>query len=286
MVPLQPSVCGCCFLEVWHQVIFHFDSEIAEAVGVDQAVVIECLRFWIAKNRAEGRNLKVSHADDEPRTWTFNSIAALTRDFFPFWNADKVRRILDKLRDSGLILAEDHAKEGSRRPMWYAFRDEELFLDGIQEHHLANLPKPFGKSAKCHLISQLINSSCKYEKRARVEAIPETAYPFEDFWNLYGVKSDRNWCERKWGTYDEPTRAAIMEALPAYVSRTLEPGGREGTGRNWKARRRLPRTYLNNENWKDSDVGGGSTDRPGSTEGGGNNRRHSGSKKRGARHGG
>ena len=52
---------------------YHFDGQIAKEYGVDAAVFIAMLQFWIAKNEANDRHFH------DGRYWTYNSIRAMER---------------------------------------------------------------------------------------------------------------------------------------------------------------------------------------------------------------
>jgi Domain of unknown function (DUF4373) len=62
---------------------------------------------------------------------------------------------------------------------------------------------------------------------------------FEDFWNAYDKKQDRDKCEKKWKKIDQGAREKIMEHLKLYVLSTPE-----------KTFRKNPATYLNNNSWE------------------------------------
>ena len=49
---------------------YSFNGDIAAKYGVDEAVFIHNLYWWIRKNQANGRHYK------DGKTWTYNSIAA------------------------------------------------------------------------------------------------------------------------------------------------------------------------------------------------------------------
>ena len=77
------------------------------------------------------------------------------------------------------------------------------------------------------------------ENEDLIEIIKEINVPFENFWNLYDKKEDREKCERKWGALTNKERELCMERLPAYIESTPD-----------KKFRRHPATYLNNKSWE------------------------------------
>ena len=62
---------------------YHFDSAVAEKFGVDGAVFIARMQYWIEKNAANDRHF---HAG---RYWTYNSLRALEK-LFPFWSRRQI----------------------------------------------------------------------------------------------------------------------------------------------------------------------------------------------------
>lgn len=93
--------------------VYSFDSRIAEIYGVDEAVFLHNLYWWIAKNEANGRH----HRDG--RTWTYNSTKAFVK-LFPFWNESQIRRIIDKLHKNGAIHIGVFNEKGFDRTRWYS----------------------------------------------------------------------------------------------------------------------------------------------------------------------
>ena len=77
---------------------FSFSKVDAEQYGVDGAVMLHHIRYWVAKNDANENNYH------EDKYWTYNSTKAFAI-LFPFWSARKVGRVLKKLEDEGAIIS-------------------------------------------------------------------------------------------------------------------------------------------------------------------------------------
>lgn len=77
---------------------YTFYTEDAIRHGVDQAIILANLRFWVSTNRANKRNFLSGHY------WTYNSADAFT-NLFPFYSRRKISRLLKDLEDSGAILS-------------------------------------------------------------------------------------------------------------------------------------------------------------------------------------
>jgi hypothetical protein len=105
----------------------HFNTEYALKYGIEEAIVINNLQFWITKNRANKKHFI------ENRTWTYNSYKAFS-EIFPYWNEHKMKRILDSLVEKEILLRENYNKSGYDRTCWYAFKDENSFLQNYNNH--------------------------------------------------------------------------------------------------------------------------------------------------------
>ena len=95
----------------------HFNVDEAKKHGVEAAIILSNIRFWIAKNKANERHFY------QGRYWTYNSARAFA-ELFPYWSQSQIRRILAKLiADNVLVVGEfnsnpyDHTK-------WYALNEQ------------------------------------------------------------------------------------------------------------------------------------------------------------------
>jgi hypothetical protein len=94
-----------------------FDSEVAAQHGLNEAILIHCVQFWIRKNRADGRH------QHEGRTWTYQSAKSFTK-LFEFWSRQKAQRTVQSLLDQGILIKGNYSTSWSDRTNWYAFADE------------------------------------------------------------------------------------------------------------------------------------------------------------------
>lgn len=102
---------------------YSFDEDVAKQYGVEEAVVIRSFQFWIDLNKANGRNLR------EGRTWTFNTYASLAEQF-PFFNDDKIRRLLESLVKQNVLLKTNKFNRLKYdKTNWYAFEDESKWIN-------------------------------------------------------------------------------------------------------------------------------------------------------------
>lgn len=101
--------------------VYNFDTKEAEEYGVDEAIIIWNLRYWILHNKANNKN------HHEGRTWTYNSYEAFM-ELFPFWSKNQIRHRLDSLIEAGVILKDNFNENKYNHTNWYAFKDEDKFL--------------------------------------------------------------------------------------------------------------------------------------------------------------
>ncbi len=117
--------------------IYSFDTEVAEMVGADAAVIFRNIAFWCAKNRANGRHRY------EGRYWTYNSARAFS-ELFPWLSSAQIRRALGKLEEAGLIVSGRFNKLGYDRTKWYAVGDAGERYAGADLSESSNACDDFG----------------------------------------------------------------------------------------------------------------------------------------------
>jgi hypothetical protein len=89
--------------------------EIDDAIqhGINAAIILSHLRFWIAKNEANDKHLY------EGIYWTYSSINAFAK-LFPYLSAKQIRTSLDGLESSGVIRKGNFNQSAYDRTTWYA----------------------------------------------------------------------------------------------------------------------------------------------------------------------
>jgi len=107
---------------------YSFNIIYAKKYGVNEAIMINNLIYWIIKNKANNKHFY------EGRTWTYNSHEAFSR-LFPFWDKYQVRRIIDSLVEQKVLIKGNFNKIRLDRTMWYSFNNELAFLpNGFAEN--------------------------------------------------------------------------------------------------------------------------------------------------------
>lgn len=111
---------------------YSFNINLAKKYGIEEAIFLENLIFWVIRNRANQKNYF------DGRTWTYNSVRAFNV-LFPFWTAKQIRRVLDSLLKQGVIVKGNYNKNPYDRTLWYALAEEDTF---ICQYGQVDLPKP------------------------------------------------------------------------------------------------------------------------------------------------
>lgn len=116
-----------------------FNVSDAVQYGVEEAVLLYNLRFWLDKNKANKRNAH-KHSDGEYYYWTYNSAKAFV-ELFPYMSEDKVQRVLKAMESKGIIISGNFNTAKYDRTKWYSIP---------QEYHIksAELRNQFGGSAE------------------------------------------------------------------------------------------------------------------------------------------
>lgn len=98
-----------------------FNTSIAIKYGVNESIFLNNLIFWISVNKANNSNFH------DGKTWSYNSMDAFTR-IFPFWSIGQIKRIIDSLKEYGVIVSGNYNQSPYNRTMWYALADESILF--------------------------------------------------------------------------------------------------------------------------------------------------------------
>lgn len=154
---------------------------LAKIVGLDEAIVLQQVHYWLSNPKAEGR------IDDEGNKWIYNTYEDWQENF-PFWSTDKIKRIFLKLEKLGVIIAEQ--LDAQKRDMTKFYRidyDKLCTMDG------AILPPSNG--AKLHDV----NMNQRLPETTHGADAPKPSMPIE--WQIVGgveqiVKPDEEQARR------------------------------------------------------------------------------------------
>lgn len=90
-----------------------FNVEVAAMYGMNAAVILNNLAYWIEKNKANNENFYDGHH------WTYNSVSAFKK-LFPYLTERQISYAIKKLQEEELIVTGNYNKSAYDRTMWYA----------------------------------------------------------------------------------------------------------------------------------------------------------------------
>jgi len=185
-----------------------FDIEHAKRHGVESAIIIKNLQFWILKNRANNKHF------NDGRTWTYNSVKAFA-ELFPYWNGKQIARILKKLEDEKVIISGNYNKSAYDRTKWYAFYDESIYLN--LENHLPK--KANGKEESGEPIPD-VSTDVNSDKKQYKQHFSNAGHleNFESFWGRYPRKKGKEPAKKAYTRLEKQGKLDdLNKALDNYI---------------------------------------------------------------------
>lgn len=200
-----------------------FDVDIATRYGLQEAVFIENIRFWVLKNKA---NKKHFH---KGKYWTYNSAKAYA-ELFPYWSRQQVERIISKLKEAGVLEVDHFSHNTYDRTNWYTLNEEMLSSNS------RNGDIEIDESSNTYINAD-VNS------KAVIDA--EDDLLFEMFWKDYPRRTARPAAKKAFKKL-KPTMQLLAKMQQAISNQKATV---------WKDKDEQyiphPATWLNNERWED-----------------------------------
>lgn len=103
-----------------------FSVEIAKEYGINAAILLKHIYYWVNKNRLNDNNFIDGHY------WTYNSVKAF-KEMFDYMGERQIRNALKTLEDEGIILVDNYNKDQRDRTKWYTLTDKGFDLLGVGE---------------------------------------------------------------------------------------------------------------------------------------------------------
>ena len=94
----------------------HFNIETAKKYGVNKAILLYNLSYWLDHNKANKAN--VYKYKGKKYYWTYNSARAF-EELFPYFNKRSITRWLRELEEDGVIVSGEFNKTKYDRTKWY-----------------------------------------------------------------------------------------------------------------------------------------------------------------------
>lgn len=151
----------------------HFDVELATRYGMLEAIILNNLEFWTARNEANGQH------NHDGYYWTYNSTKALAK-LFPYVSQRQIQLALKHLRELGIIQTGNYNKQPYDRTLWYAFTD--LGLSIMQKCQMEEAVLSNGNTPQVQPIPD-IKPDAKPDRKPdkkRADAFREIIYAFTE----------------------------------------------------------------------------------------------------------
>lgn len=163
----------------------HFNIEIAQQYGVNAAILLHNITYWIEKNKSEKRHFH------EGRYWTYMSKSGLA-ELFPYMTARQIDYALAKLEKAGLILTGNFSEHTFDKTKWYALADVEENAPEMDEKpsETAQLPIAQNSSNRLNNNVQSIEQNRGNRLNNSVQSLNSNIY--NNIYNTNKKQTDKN----------------------------------------------------------------------------------------------
>lgn len=96
------------------------NSELAVKIGLNEAVVLRQIYYWLEINEKLKRNYH------DGKYWSYNTMENWKKENFPWWSTKTVERAFKNLVNSGLVITGNYNKDGRDRTKWYTIDEDVL----------------------------------------------------------------------------------------------------------------------------------------------------------------
>lgn len=149
----------------YHQ--HHFNVDIAKKFGIDVAIFLDHMVYWIQKNMGNNKHFH------DGTWWTRNTIEAY-RVIFPYWSTMQVRKVLRDCKKYGLINTGNYNDRKYDRAGWYSLTEYAANLLNIticskQQMEEAKTTNAWGQK---NTPIPITNTITNIERAARKKRVP------------------------------------------------------------------------------------------------------------------
>lgn len=251
---------------------FHFRPEVAELYGVNEAIYLHSLSFWLDKNRSNRMHFH------NGRYWSYDTHKAIAARF-SFWTVRQIERIVASCEMQGAILVDNFNTDKTNRTKWYTLAGdaEKIYLPetvvsnppdgGITGPQEIDGNLPDGEMGKKDSAPFTQTGNCIKETVTRTGSIPPKSPKgdgdvlFDRFWKAYPNHVNKEKARRAWKKLKPSLALCRTMAAALTVQKASDAWTKDGG-------QFIPHaaTWLNGKRWEDeleasatppSDAGGG-----------------------------
>lgn len=187
-----------------------FNVQLAKEYGIEEAILIHNLFFWINKNAANERHFYDGHY------WTYNTQKALS-DLFPYINETKIQRCLKVLYEKGIIIKGNYNKNKLDRTCWYAFTDNAITILQNEGYDVGKMKNAYLKYEVTIPYSKHTDSNTDNKEDTNVSKKDDL---FEKVWKEYERHGTKQKAKEAWRKLsDEEKQKVLIHIKPFKQSR-------------------------------------------------------------------
>lgn len=219
-----------------------FNTILAERYGIEGAILVEHLYWWIHKNDCE----EVEEMVHEGRVWCRSTAKGFAK-YIPYMNPQKIRRILISLENVGKISIGNFNVKATNQTLWYAFTDE--FIGELKSlgYDFSKMKNGIFKNEKSY--NSIINNPIKEDniiedkenKLSNDNSKSAYSDDFLEFWEAYGYCKDKGTTYKRWKNLSKKDKEAALKALPEYFADC----------QRCDRKKRYPAVYISKRTWED-----------------------------------
>ena len=197
-----------------------FSVEVATKCGVNAAIVLNHIYFWIKANQSKEKNFH------DGKFWMYQSITEMS-EHFPYLTSKQITAALTKLVSFDLICKGNYNKAKYDRTTWYALNTAETFISPHGQMDFTSRANGIALQGKPIPDNNKDNEPYK-----------NNIVRFEEFWKQYPKKVGKGLARKKYlMALKTVSHEHIMKGLARY---SPDP--------HFIC---LPATWLNQERWDD-----------------------------------
>lgn len=220
--------------------IHSFNLKLAEKYGIEQAILIEQIYWWIHKNDC----ILVDDMCHEGKIWCRSTAKGFAK-YIPYMKPDKIWRTLRKMEGT-ILLVGNFNRQALNQTLWYTFTDE--FIEELKklDYDFENFKNAILKNEKSiNTINSInIDNTIQESKKGLSndnQKKEEYSNEFEEFWKVYGFYRGKGEAYKRWKKLSVKDKKDALSALPAYFA-DCKANNRQ---------KRYPSVYISKRTWED-----------------------------------
>lgn len=155
-----------------------FSSLDAENYGLDCAVVLNTVRYWLDKNKADNVNI------NNGRVWTKMSNEGFTR-YYSFFSATQIKRILKKLVDKGVIIKDNFSKNPWDHTAYYSVLTDEYKSEPFDRTESSNRRDKIAPSTLDEIVPSSITTNKEDNKGTNKDSVELEKIPYAEIISMF-----------------------------------------------------------------------------------------------------